>query len=134
MLEATRNPKCSERKIRKEREKERNVGGHFLSGRTRERDQKPNANTGTHKFFRAQHGVLGAIDERTAPASRPDLDSKEAQRIRGQILAIISKDFLPLRSAPLAQLDRASGYEPEGREFESLRARHFLKELQGLPI
>ena len=25
--------------------------------------------------------------------------------------------------APLAQLDRASGYEPEGREFESLRAR-----------
>jgi hypothetical protein len=32
----------------------------------------------------------------------------------------------PLAShAPLAQLDRASGYEPEGREFESLRARHF---------
>src|SRR6266699_5347704 len=28
--------------------------------------------------------------------------------------------------APLAQLDRASGYEPEGREFESLMARHFL--------
>jgi hypothetical protein len=28
------------------------------------------------------------------------------------------------RGAPLAQLDRASGYEPEGREFESLRARH----------
>ncbi len=28
-------------------------------------------------------------------------------------------------SAPLAQLDRASGYEPEGREFESLRAHHF---------
>ena len=26
-------------------------------------------------------------------------------------------------SAPVAQLDRASGYEPEGREFESLRAR-----------
>src|SRR2546429_36874 len=27
--------------------------------------------------------------------------------------------------APVAQLDRASGYEPEGREFESPRARHF---------
>ena len=25
---------------------------------------------------------------------------------------------------PLAQLDRASGYEPEGREFDSLKARH----------
>jgi hypothetical protein len=28
------------------------------------------------------------------------------------------------RHAPVAQLDRASGFEPEGREFESLRARH----------
>ena len=28
--------------------------------------------------------------------------------------------------APVAQLDRVSGYEPEGREFESLRARHIL--------
>ena len=27
--------------------------------------------------------------------------------------------------APLAQLDRASGYEPEGRMFESCRAHHF---------
>ena len=25
--------------------------------------------------------------------------------------------------APVAQLDRVSGYEPEGREFESLQAR-----------
>ena len=28
-------------------------------------------------------------------------------------------------SAPLAQLDRASGYGPEGQEFESLRVRHY---------
>ena len=26
--------------------------------------------------------------------------------------------------APVAQLDRVSGYEPEGRAFESLRVRH----------
>ena len=26
--------------------------------------------------------------------------------------------------APVAQLDRVSGFEPGGREFESLRARH----------
>ena len=31
-----------------------------------------------------------------------------------------------LSRAPVAQLDRASGFEPEGREFESLRARHIL--------
>jgi hypothetical protein len=30
----------------------------------------------------------------------------------------------PETQAPVAQLDRASGFEPEGREFESLRARH----------
>ena len=29
--------------------------------------------------------------------------------------------------APVAQLDRASGYEPEGREFESLRARQVFE-------
>src|SRR4051794_25465577 len=29
-----------------------------------------------------------------------------------------------LQCAPVAQLDRASGYEPEGRMFESCRAHH----------
>src|ERR1051326_3464064 len=33
-------------------------------------------------------------------------------------------ELLPQACAPLAQLDRASDYESEGREFESLRARH----------
>ena len=33
----------------------------------------------------------------------------------------------PTIAAPVAQLDRVSGYEPEGREFESLRARHKQK-------
>ena len=32
-----------------------------------------------------------------------------------------------INDAPVAQLDRASGYEPEGREFESPRARHFFR-------
>ena len=31
----------------------------------------------------------------------------------------------PCKHAPVAQLDRVPGYEPGGREFESLRARHF---------
>ena len=30
----------------------------------------------------------------------------------------------PSAQAPVAQLDRASGYEPEGRVFESRRAHH----------
>ncbi len=32
-----------------------------------------------------------------------------------------------LSTAPVAQLDRVLGYEPSGREFESLRARHTEK-------
>ncbi len=31
-----------------------------------------------------------------------------------------------LLKAPVAQLDRVPGYEPGGREFESLRARHTI--------
>jgi hypothetical protein len=33
---------------------------------------------------------------------------------------------LQLQCAPVAQLDRATGYEPVGRAFESLRAHHLL--------
>ena len=33
-------------------------------------------------------------------------------------------DNAGLNKAPVAQLDRVLGYEPSGREFESLRARH----------
>ena len=31
--------------------------------------------------------------------------------------------------APVAQVDRAAGFEPVGREFESLRARHRIKDI-----
>ena len=33
------------------------------------------------------------------------------------------------QSAPVAQLDRASGYEPEGRVFESPRAHHRINNI-----
>ncbi len=33
---------------------------------------------------------------------------------------------LSIHIAPVAQLDRVPGYEPGGREFESLRARHLF--------
>ena len=46
----------------------------------------------------------------------PDLPSREAPPMSG-------------RYAPVAQLDRASDYESEGRTFESFRARHSLQAL-----
>jgi hypothetical protein len=41
-----------------------------------------------------------------------------------RVSAIIDISADRFHNAPVAQLDRASGYEPEGREFESLRAHH----------
>ena len=34
--------------------------------------------------------------------------------------------IIAINNAPVAQLDRVPGFEPGGREFESLRARDFL--------
>jgi hypothetical protein len=39
-------------------------------------------------------------------------------------------DRYNVRSAPVAQLDRAAGFEPVGREFESLRARQKTQIIQ----
>ena len=41
----------------------------------------------------------------------------------------LRQDMSFLDQAPVAQLDRAPGYEPGGREFESLRARQLIKNL-----
>ena len=36
--------------------------------------------------------------------------------------------------APVAQLDRAPGFEPVGRGFKSLRARHFFSVINKAPV
>ena len=42
---------------------------------------------------------------------------------------------IDLKHAPVAQLDRVPGFEPGGREFESLRARHFsMSNLSGVAL
>ena len=50
--------------------------------------------------------------------SNPSLSAK---KLSGMISKV---SCFGVNSAPVAQLDRVSGYEPGGREFESLRARH----------
>ena len=57
------------------------------------------------------------IGKRADPTSDTDF--------HGHRTSDIIVEFPSANIAPLAQLDRASGYEPEGREFESLRAHHF---------
>ena len=41
-------------------------------------------------------------------------------------LSLLASEIVKFISGPVAQLDRANGYEPLGREFESLRAHHSL--------
>ena len=48
----------------------------------------------------------------------------KSSRVSWKWLETPSPDDVNKPFAPLAQLDRASDYESEGREFESLRARH----------
>src|SRR3989454_7209201 len=50
-----------------------------------------------------------------------------AKRLQGQKLCP-GFESLPLRHAPLAQVDRASDYESGGQRFESSRAHHSLDE------
>ena len=64
--------------------------------------------------------LLACIDWRGGRVGRRQ---PPAKRLQGQKLCP-GFESLPLRHAPLAQLDRASDYESEGREFESLRAYH----------
>ena len=40
------------------------------------------------------------------------------------VVAEVVQNNRPVKDAPVAQLDRASAYEAEGREFESPRAHH----------
>ncbi len=42
-------------------------------------------------------------------------------------MAGFKPEIKQIKHAPVAQLDRVSGYEPGGREFESLRARKIIK-------
>ena len=45
-----------------------------------------------------------------------------------------SRTISARQCAPVAQLDRVFGYEPKGREFESLRAHHpFLPQIKSTP-
>ncbi len=47
--------------------------------------------------------------------------------IEGSNPSLSAIQFLLYEYAPVAQLDRVPGYEPGGREFESLRARHISR-------
>jgi hypothetical protein len=63
----------------------------------------------------------GETRDRIERTGNPRSEKPGAPRVRQNIM-------LEFRNcAPVAQLDRASGYEPEGREFESPRARHLTR-------
>src|SRR4029077_4672268 len=67
--------------------------------------------------------------------SRPSMTARKASEVSSCCSVIGLEDgaargyMRDTEYAPVAQLDRASGFEPEGWEFKSLRARHFRKVL-----
>jgi hypothetical protein len=71
-----------------------------------------------------EYGVYSSIE-----GSNPSLSAIFSPQSFG-IFATIC--IIPASHAPVAQLDRVPGYEPGGRAFESLRARHTSK--KGLPF
>ena len=74
------------------------------------------------------------IDRQRAPVTYPGIHPLGTLEIRGIVrvkpVSLVdkygfSKHRCSETHAPVAQLDRVPGFEPGGREFESLRARHF---------
>jgi hypothetical protein len=75
---------------------------------------------------------IGHCDSMRTPGGRAD----RALPIWGYSIGLVwhcavitakRRNFRIICNAPVAQLDRVSGYEPEGREFESLQARQSFK-------
>ena len=56
-------------------------------------------------------------------SKKRSLGMKKAALEKKIIAEKLQADYNPNSNAPVAQLDRVSGFEPGGREFESLRAR-----------
>jgi hypothetical protein len=62
-----------------------------------------------------------------APDAVEVLFLKRPSSFRAGLLANLEKGYRQFFFAPVAQLDRAPGYEPGGRGFESLRAHHYQR-------
>ncbi len=46
----------------------------------------------------------------------------------------LSEEVVVIRYAPVAQLDRASGFEPAGRRFNSCRAHQYNQRLSAISV
>src|SRR5688572_32593068 len=75
-----------------------------------------------------EYGVKSSIE-----GSNPSVSARFKCTRSKVVIAKHAVDLHNSASAPVAQLDRAPGYELGGREFESLRARHANKKADGKP-
>ena len=92
---------------------------------------------------KSTRGALGPATESGAGGAEMRPRPKVFLRIlltRIHLVSIIARlargpspPAISFHGGPVAQLDRASGYEPEGREFESLRARQSFQALTKAP-
>src|SRR5262249_24053760 len=82
----------------------------------------PSANR--HQSHHNQEGKKNPLPDLRIHSSSNVSSAESRQGGRDKITHV------PPYCAPLAQLDRASDYESEGREFESLRARHHPQQIR----
>ena len=74
---------------------------------------------------RAEEASLNDLQLRFSPLNFGRFDSSATTGSEASDLSLINTYTLTC-SAPVAQLDRVTGFEPVGREFESLRACQIL--------
>ena len=86
--------------------------------------------------FRGGSSRASACAQTTRPRARCSGNSRPQRSVSAAARSRTRSVAEPTRScaaevewwnAPVAQLDRATGFEPVGRGFDSLRARHFLR-------
>ena len=74
-------------------------------------------------FVSVEKGLTGKMELQESRGAGSSEVSLCFRLLLSGIFAILAYST-SLFSAPVAQLDRAFGFEPKGREFESLRAHH----------
>ena len=74
---------------------------------------------------RAEEASLNGVQLSFVPLNSGMFDWSATAGSEASDLSLINTYTSPC-SAPVAQLDRVTGFEPVGREFESLRACHIL--------
>ena len=98
-------------------------GARRLRLRLRRRDVREGQGGCDKRNGESRHDEWRAGAEEHGPEGYDSAVRRMAHRPRAPTTGEADRGMMPFGRAPVAQLDRATGFEPVGREFDSLRAR-----------